>query len=121
MTNADVTEQRVVAAPRHASVRDVDIDAHADRPDRALVARRWVVWLAVLASFVGATATFLLTPLNGNIRYELGVKFASVFSPSETFSHRPLAFRLLLDSISGVAEPLSVSYTHLTLPTTPYV
>ena len=106
--DADVTEQRVeVAAPRYASVREVDIDAQSDRRGRALVARRWVVRLVAFTGFIGATATFLLTPVNGNIRYELGVKFASVFSPSETFSHRPLAFRLLLDSMSRVAEPLS--------------
>ena len=108
VTHADVTQQRgEVAAPRHASVPEVDVDVHADRRVRALVARRWVVRLAAFAGFVGTTATFLLTPVSGNVRYELGVKFASVFSASETFSHRPLAFRLLLDGMSKVAEPLS--------------
>lgn len=43
-------------------------------------------------------------PVNGNIRYEMGVKMASTHSAADTFSHRPLAFRWLMDGLRRVAE-----------------
>ncbi len=61
--------------------------------------------LAVL----GVGSTFLLTPLNGNLRYEAGVKEVGLASAAGTFSHRPLAFRLLTDGIFRVAEAATTS------------
>lgn len=72
--------------------------------------RRLIAALTGLA-LVGTVVTFLVTPVNGNIRYELGVKFASTFSAAETFSHRPLVFRLLLDGMSRVADPITFGMT----------
>lgn len=55
---------------------------------------------------VTAIATVALTPLllNGNIRYEVGAVRVSGFSAAETFTHRPLAFRLLSAAQSWLPE-----------------
>jgi hypothetical protein len=66
-----------------------------------------VVLGIVLLGLVVSIVTFLVSPLNANLRYELGVKLVSAHSAAETFSHRPLAFRLLLDGMSRLAEPVS--------------
>lgn len=70
--------------------------------------RRWWV-MAVLA--VGTLLTTGLM-LNGNLRYQVGVGRVSGFSVAETFSHRPLVFRLLSaahawlpEQASGLAGP----------------
>jgi hypothetical protein len=64
-----------------------------------------------VAAMLGALSTYLLAPLNPNIRYEIGVKSVSVFSASETFTHRPLAYRLLMDRVAYVADALSFGIT----------
>jgi hypothetical protein len=64
-----------------------------------------------MAVMLGGLSTFLLAPLNPNIRYEIGVKSVSVSSASETFTHRPLAYRLLMDRIAYVADALSFGIT----------
>ncbi len=66
-----------------------------------------VVLGLVLVGVVVGIVMFLVSPLNANLRYELGVKFVSAYSAAETFSHRPLAYRLLLDGMSRLAEPVS--------------
>lgn len=63
------------------------------------------------AAAVGALSTFVLSPLHGNVRYEVGVKAVSQFSAAGTFSHRPLAFRLLMDAIAKLADALSFGIT----------
>ncbi len=65
----------------------------------------------VVAAVLGSLATFVLAPLPGDIRYEIGVKAVSVSSASETFSHRPLAYRLLMDRVASVADALSFGLT----------
>lgn len=75
--------------------------------NRPTVVRRWVgLWVTVVA-MLGAATTFFRTPVNGNIRYEVGVKAVSGFSAAETFSHRPLAYRLLMDGVASVADAMS--------------
>ncbi|MET1008251.1 MAG: hypothetical protein ABWX96_22075, partial [Propionibacteriaceae bacterium] len=53
------------------------------------------------------TLTFLLAPLNGNLRYEAGVKTAATASAAGTFSHRPLAFRVLSDGVFRVSAAMT--------------
>ena len=50
-------------------------------------------WILIAA----AVATLLVVgyPLNGNLRYETGVHRVSGFSAADTFSHRPMLFRLV--------------------------
>ena len=108
MTDVGVHQRQVEVDPiLRASVREVDNGARADRRGRAVVGRRWVVRMIVFIGVIRATTTFLLKPIHGDLRYQLGVKISSVFSATKTFSHRPLAFRLLMDGMSKVAEPLS--------------
>ena len=66
-------------------------------------------------ALLGTLATFFVTPLNGNIRYEIGVKVSSTYSAAETFSHRPLAYRLLVDRVAHVADTLSFGLTSFEL------
>lgn len=68
---------------------------------------RWLGLALTVTAVAGATITYLLTPLNNNLRYEMGVHDTSVFSAAGTFSHRPLAYRLLLHGMSEVADRLS--------------
>ncbi len=63
------------------------------------------------AAVLGALAVYLLAPLDGDIRYEVGVKAVSLHSASETFTHRPLAFRLLMAGVARVADALSFGIT----------
>ena len=63
------------------------------------------------AAAIGMVSTFVLSPLHGDVRYELGVQEVSQFSAAETFSHRPLAYRLLMDPIAGLADALSFGIT----------
>ena len=51
---------------------------------------------------------YLLTPLNPNLRYEAGVKLAGTDTAAGTFSHRPLAYRLVTDAVFRTADLLSV-------------
>ncbi len=67
----------------------------------------WPMLAAVLATL--AVAGY---PLNGNLRYEVGVHRVSGYSVAETFSHRPITFRLLAaaqswlpDAVSTIAGP----------------
>lgn len=52
---------------------------------------------------LGVAATYLLAPLNPNLRYEAGVKDVTG-SAAGTFSHRPLAYRLLMNVVFRVAD-----------------
>ncbi len=114
MSGADV----IAVAPRSAGAApdSEPSDASAGEPVRRLslsgltTGGRVVVGIAILGLLV-SIATFLVSPLNANLRYELGVKFVSAHSAAETFSHRPLAFRLLLDGMSRLAEPVSFGMT----------
>lgn len=68
------------------------------------------VRIGVAAATLGLTAALtinLISPLNGNLRYEAGVKAAGTASAAATFSHRPLAFRLLMDAVFRSADALS--------------
>lgn len=67
-------------------------------------------WAIVAAG--AATLALLGYLLNGNLRYQVGVGRVSGYSVAETFSHRPIAFRLLSaaqawlpDLLSGPAGP----------------
>jgi len=53
------------------------------------VRRTWLI----VAALVG-TLLVLAYPVNDNIRYEVGVHRVSGYSVAETFSHRPITFRL---------------------------
>lgn len=66
----------------------------------------------------GVVATYLLAPLNGNLRYEAGVKIVSSHSGAATFSHRPVAFRWLMDGIFRAADlgPVGVVGFEITVP-----
>lgn len=70
-------------------------------PPRRVRFRIGVVVLA--AAVLGVLATFLWAPLNGNLRYEAGVKIVGG-SAAGTFSHRPLGFRLLMDGVFRAAR-----------------
>ncbi len=68
-------------------------------------------WWAIVALAV-ATHAVVGYPLNGNVRYEIGVHRVSGYSAAETFSHRPITFRLLAaaqawlpDAVSAPAGP----------------
>ena len=75
---------------------------------RRSLPRTWV-WVGVTTvALLGALAIYLVSPLNGNIRYEAGVKQAGTSSAAGTFSHRPLAFRMLMDGVFRLAHALSV-------------
>lgn len=107
MTDPDRTDRSLEGTVSgSASMRNPLMEPHVGR-GRPGCAGDWIVRLIALVAFVGITATFLLAPVNNNIRYELGVKFVSVYPPSETFSHRPLAFRLMMNGISEMAQRLS--------------
>ena len=75
---------------------------------RRSLPRTWV-WVGVTtAALLGALAIYLVSPINGDIRYEAGVKQAGTSSAAGTFSHRPLAFRMLMDGVFRLAHALSV-------------
>lgn len=57
----------------------------------------------ILAAAV-ATGWLLGYLVNGNIRYQVGVVRVSGYSAAETFSHRPIAFRLLSDAQAWLPE-----------------
>lgn len=52
--------------------------------------RTWILIAAAVATLV-----VVAYPLNDNLRYETGVHRVSGFSVAETFSHRPILFRLV--------------------------
>ena len=58
----------------------------------AATVRRRRTW--VLLGLIAATVATLGLLLNGNIRYQVGVGRVSGYSVAETFSHRPIVFRL---------------------------
>lgn len=69
--------------------------------------RRWV-----LIGMAAASVAVLGLLVNGNIRYQVGVGRVSGYSVAETFSHRPIVFRLLSAAqawlpewVSGLAGP----------------
>ncbi len=64
--------------------------------------------VVLAAGAVGVTLMYLLTPLNPNLRYEAGVKLAGTDTAAGTFSHRPLAYRLVTDAVFRTADLLSV-------------
>ena len=49
----------------------------------------------ILIATAAATLLVVGYPLNGNLRYETGVHRVSGFSAADTFSHRPMLFRLI--------------------------
>lgn len=61
-----------------------------------------------LGCALAAAASFFLAPLNGNLRYEAGVKIVSTHSAAATFSHRPLAFRLVMDAVFRAADSVGL-------------
>lgn len=65
--------------------------------------RRWVIATAAAATV--ALAGYLV---NGNIRYQVGVGRVSGYSVAETFSHRPLVFRLLSAAQAWLPEQISL-------------
>lgn len=67
-----------------------------------MLRRWWVVGAAGLAAV--ALLGFML---NGNIRYQVGVGRVSGYSVAETFSHRPLVFRLLSAAQAWLPEQVS--------------
>ena len=67
--------------------------------------------LGPVAAVLGALSTFVLAPLHPNIRHAVGVQAVSMFSASETFSHRPVAYRLLMDRVAQLADALSFGIT----------
>ncbi|MBP2415352.1 hypothetical protein ACFFOM_02765 [Microlunatus capsulatus] len=72
-----------------------------DRP-RPLVGRVGVG--LACAAVLAACLVFLVAPLNPNLRYEAGVKLVSDGSAAGTFSHRPLAYRLVMDAVFRAAR-----------------
>ena len=64
-----------------------------------------------LAALVGlavlATAGF---PLHGDVRYELGTHRVSTFSVAETFSHRPIVFRLLTEFHAWLPDQIAIVF-----------
>ena len=68
------------------------------------MARRW--WLIAVAGVAAIASAGLL--LNGNIRYQVGVGRVSGYSVAETFSHRPIAFRLLSAAQAWLPEQVSL-------------
>ena len=71
----------------------------------------FVLGINVLASYV----SIVLADINGNLIEEKEVKPQNIKDPADTFSDIKIAADILL------TEHRAVSYTHLTLPTTPYV
>lgn len=64
--------------------------------------RRRLIFLVALI-----TLPLLALPLHNDVRYEVGVHQVSVFSVAETFSHRPIAFRLLVGGQAWLARLFS--------------
>lgn len=56
---------------------------------------------------LGLALMDLAAPLNANLRYEAGVKIAGTDTAAGTFSHRPLAYRLVMDAVFRSAHLLS--------------
>lgn len=83
----------------------------ARRPAPPTLGPTWLCLLVTAGAAVGMISTFALSPLHGDVRYEVGVKAVSQFSAAETFTHRPLAFRLLMDSVADLAAVLSFGVT----------
>ncbi|MDN5726750.1 MAG: hypothetical protein L0G99_12590 [Propionibacteriales bacterium] len=69
---------------------------------RAHRAGRLLLVLGALLA-VGVTLRY---GVNGDIRYELGSQWTSMRSPADTFTHRPLMYRLLMSVIALPAEAL---------------
>ncbi len=76
----------------------------ARRPglDRRVSGSLWPVLAMALA-----TAAVVGLPLNGNVRYEVGVHRVSGYSVAETFSHRPITFRLIAAAQAWLPEVFS--------------
>lgn len=62
-------------------------------------------WAAL--AVVVATLALIGYPLSGNVRYEVGVHRVSGYSVAETFSHRPITFRLLAAAQAWLPEVVS--------------
>ena len=96
--------------PVHAGTLDDDHSHHRDRTttgiDRRVGGSLWPVLAMALA-----TVTVVGLPLNGNVRCEVGVHRVSGYSVAETFSHRPITFRLIAaqawvpDALSALGGP----------------
>lgn len=76
-------------------------------PHRSPPVRQAIAIRVVSLGLIGIAATYLLAPLNGNIRYEAGVKEVGTASAAATFSHRPLGFRILMDGVFRLARAVS--------------
>ncbi len=63
-----------------------------------------------MAAVVG-TLLVLAYPVNNNIRYEVGVHRVSGYSVAETFSHRPITFRLISAAQSWLPNVVSDAAT----------
>lgn len=72
------------------------------RRTRPAGAQLWAI-LAVAA----ASLAVIGYPLSGNVRYEVGVHRISGYSVAETFSHRPITFRLLAAVQAWLPEVVS--------------
>lgn len=78
-------------------------DRHGDRVTIQLGhPRPWIVIGTAILSVLLASS-----PLDGNLRYEVGVHRASTFSVVDTFSHRPLTFRVLTAAIAWLPTLVS--------------
>lgn len=64
-------------------------------------------WIALTA--VVGTLLVLAYPVNNNIRYEVGVHRVSGYSIAETFSHRPITFRLISAAQSWLPDLVSAA------------
>lgn len=73
------------------------------------------VLMVTTVALLGFAATYLLAPLNGNLRYEAGVKLVSPVSAADTFSYRPLAFRVLMDGVFRLSRDLSFGFASFEL------
>lgn len=67
------------------------------------VLRRW--WVVVAAGVAGVVLLGFM--VNGNVRYQVGVGRVSGYSVAETFSHRPITFRLFSAAQAWLPEQVS--------------
>src|SRR3712207_5040185 len=100
-------DRRSTAAEPQVSASSSQLAADPRPPlwglDRSALARRGLGLLVAVAAVLGALSTFLLAPLHPNMRHAFGVQAVSMFSASETFTHRPLAYRILMDRVAYLA------------------